>query len=69
MLGRNEQAVPAALFQGFKIGKCSPEAIDEFKSILITAYEQVLQKGVSPGCALGAMLDMASIEFKRCLDE
>lgn len=69
MLRRNERPVPAALFQGLKIGKCSPEAIDEFKSVLITAYEQVLQKGVSPSCALGAMLDVASMEVKRCLAE
>jgi hypothetical protein len=69
MLGRNEQAVPAALFQGFKKGRCSPEAIDQFRSTLITAYEQALQKGVSPSCALGAMLDLASAEFQRCLTE
>jgi hypothetical protein len=65
MLGHNRQPVPLALFEGFEREDFSPEAVDEFKSALIVAYEQALESGISPGHALGAMLDWVSMEVRR----
>ncbi len=65
MLGHNRQSVPLTLFEGFEKEEISVEAVDEFKSALIVAYEQALQNGVSPGFALGTMLDWVSLEVKR----
>jgi hypothetical protein len=66
MLGHNRHPVPLALFEGFEREDFSTEAADEFKSALIIAYEQAVQSGISPGRALGTMLDWVSIEVKRC---
>jgi len=41
------------------------EVIDEFMSELIVAYEQALHKGVSPSCAIAAILDLVSKECQR----
>jgi hypothetical protein len=65
MLGHNRQSVPLALFEGFEKEHISAEAVDEFKSSLIVAYEQALQNGIAPGFALGAMLDWVSLEVRR----
>jgi len=65
MLGHNRQPVPLALFEGFEKEHISAEAVDEFKSALIVAYEQALQSGIAPGYALGAMLDWVSLEVRR----
>ncbi|MGO9483480.1 MAG: hypothetical protein ACLPX9_02685 [Rhodomicrobium sp.] len=65
MLGHNREPVPLALFEGFEKDNISAEAIDEFKSALIVAYEQALQDGINPGFALGTMLDWVSLEVKR----
>lgn len=66
MWGHNHQAVPAALFEGFKNKTAAQEAADAFKSALIIAYEQALQNGLSPYAALSAMLDWVCAEFERC---
>jgi len=39
--------------------------MDEFESALIVAYEEALQNGVLPHCALAVMLDVASTEASR----
>jgi hypothetical protein len=65
MLGHNRQTVPLALFDGFEKEDISMEAVDDFKSALIVAYEQALQNGISPGFALGTMLDWVSLEVRR----
>jgi hypothetical protein len=62
----NHQLIAVALLGDFQDGNASPAVIDEFKSALIVAYEQALESGVSPVHALGAMLDWASLEFRRC---
>ena len=49
--------VPDALFEGLEQETPPAEAIDGFNSELAAAYERVLQKGVSPSSALGAMLE------------
>ena len=66
MLGREFFAIPEALLEGLEQEALPAEAIDEFKSQLITAYEGALQKGVSPCCALGALLDLVAEEAQRC---
>ncbi len=48
-----------------KIGFSTSQAMDEFESALIVAYEQALQNGVLPQCALAVMLDIASTEALR----
>lgn len=65
MLGHNSQFVPQTLFEGFDKEDISAQAIDDFRSALIIAYEQALENGVSPGFALGAMLDWVSLEIRR----
>jgi hypothetical protein len=65
MLGHNRQPVPLDLFEGFEREDDSAEASGEFKSAVIIAYEQALQNGVSPGQALGTMLDWISLEVRR----
>lgn len=65
MLGHNRYLVPQTLFEGFEKENISTDAIDEFKSALIVAYEQALENGMSPGSVFGAMLDWAALEVKR----
>jgi hypothetical protein len=65
MLGHNRQSVPLALFEDFKREDTADEAADDFKSALIVAYERALESGISPGHALGAMLDWVSLEVRR----
>ncbi len=65
MLGYNQRLAPLTLFDGLKKEDASLEAIDEFKSALIIAYEQALKGGLTPSAALAAMLDWLSLEFKR----
>ena len=65
MLGHNRHLVPQTLFEGFEKENTSTEAIDEFKSALIVAYEHALENGMSPGSVLGTMLDWAALEVKR----
>jgi hypothetical protein len=65
MLGHNRHLVPQTLFEGFEKENTSTDAIDDFKSALIVAYEQALENGMSPGSALGTMLDWAALEVKR----
>jgi hypothetical protein len=45
----------------------SAGAADTFRSVLIIAYEQALEEGVSPSAAIGIALDWISIELKRCV--
>ena len=45
----------------------SPEAADCFKSVLIIAYEQALEEGMSTSAAIGIVLDWVSLELKRCV--
>lgn len=67
MFGHNRQPVPAALFEGFKSEGASSEAGEEFRGNLIVAYEQALEQGIAPVCALATMLDVISQEFKRSI--
>ncbi len=66
MIGHNQRLAPAALFEGLKREDASPKAADDFKSVLIIAYEQALEEGISPGAAIEIVLDWLSLEFKRC---
>jgi hypothetical protein len=65
MLGHNRHPVPLALFEGFKKEDVADDVADDFKSALIIAYERALENGISPGFALGAMLDWISLELRR----
>jgi hypothetical protein len=69
MLGHNRLKVPSSPFEGFSGGNALSEASDEasekFKSALIVAYEEALERGLTPACALAAMLDLVSVELKR----
>jgi hypothetical protein len=65
MFGHNQRLAPQSLFEGCKQECASPKAVDDFKSVLIIAYEQALEEGISPSTALAAVLDWVVIEFKR----
>lgn len=65
MFGHNQRLAPQALFEGCRQESVSPKAAEDFMSVLIIAYEQALEEGVSPGAALAAVLDWVVIEFKR----
>jgi len=56
---------PSKIVEDFKIDGFTAQAMDEFVSVLIAAYEQALRNGVPPHCALAAMLDVASSEALR----
>jgi hypothetical protein len=56
-----ELAVPLTLCEG-----ASRKAADDFKSVLIIAYEQALEEGMSPSAAIGIVVDWVSLELKRC---
>jgi hypothetical protein len=47
-------------------GATTPAA-DTFKSVLIIAYEQAIEEGISPGAAIGIALDWISVELKRSM--
>jgi hypothetical protein len=66
MSSHDRRIVPSALFDECKRDETSTEALDEFKSALIVAYEQALEDGMSSGTALAAMIDVMSMEIKRC---
>ena len=61
ILEHGELAVPLPLCED-----TSPKAADDFKSVLIIAYEQAIEEGMSPGAAIGIVLDWISLEMKRC---
>jgi hypothetical protein len=61
----DHRLVAVALLGDIQNGNASTDVIDEFKSALISAYEQALESGISPANALGAMMDWACLEFKR----
>jgi hypothetical protein len=66
VLGRDFFAIPEAIFEGLEQETPPVEAIDDLKSDLIAAYERALQKGVSPFCAIGSLLDLVAEETQRC---
>jgi hypothetical protein len=62
MISKQRQlAAPPAL-----LDNSSPEAADNFRSVLIIAYEQALEEGIAPGAAIGIVLDWLTLELKRC---
>jgi hypothetical protein len=65
MSGRSQQLIPLALLEGLRKEGASSEAIDEFGSALIIAYEQALDSGLTPSAALAAMLDWVLSEFQK----
>ncbi len=58
-------AWPSKIVEDFKIDGFTAQAMDEFVSVLIVAYEQALRNGIPPHCALSVMLDVASSEAFR----
>ncbi len=56
---------PSKIVEDFKIGHFTAQAMDDFVSGLIVAYEQAVRNGIPPHCALAAMLDVASSEAFR----
>ena len=68
MFGHDKRLVPQAFFEDFEnITPSSSAALDEFKSTVIIAYERALDEGISSAIALAAMLDLMSVELKRCV--
>ena len=65
MFERNQTIVPGKLFDELGNKDGAPEAIDELKSSVIVAYEHALELGISPSAAIGAVLDLLSLEFQR----
>jgi hypothetical protein len=66
MFSHDRRFVPSALFDDYKRDETSTEALDEFKSALIVAYEQALEDRMSSGTALAAMIDVMSMGIKPC---
>lgn len=66
MFGSDRRLAPRALFDGYENRDGAPETMDEFMSVLMIAYEQALEEGVSPPAALAAVLDWVSLELRRC---
>jgi hypothetical protein len=65
MLGNSHRVVPATFFEDPKEDDAFLEAIGQFRSALIIAYDQALKKGMSSGSALAAIFDWMSLEFER----
>ncbi len=55
----------AKAFEDLKNDCSTAQAMDDFESALIVAYEQAVQSGVRPHCALAVMLNVASSEALR----
>jgi hypothetical protein len=68
MSKRDQRLVLVPLFEELSKEDASQDAIDEFRNILIIAYERVLEEGINPICAITAVLEWASAEFERCKD-
>ena len=43
------------------------DPLEEFQSALILAYEHALERGISPGIALAAILELTSTEMLRLI--
>jgi hypothetical protein len=67
MFCHDKSLVYPAFFDDFQECDASSEALDEFKSAIIIAYEQALEGGMSSSAAFAAVLDLLSAEFKRCV--
>jgi hypothetical protein len=67
MFGHDKRLIPQSFFEEFENNTPSSVALDEFKSTVIIAYERALDEGISSGAALAAMLDLMSVELKRCV--
>jgi hypothetical protein len=61
MIVEHEQLAVPTLCDGV-----SSKATDDFQSVLIIAYEQALEEGMSPSAAIGIVFDWVSSELKRC---
>lgn len=65
MLGHKRKTVPASLLDGSQKNDRLGEAIIEFKSALMAAYERALERGLCPSHALAAVLSWAANETER----
>ena len=63
MLEYGKGAVSEIHFEGLAEEPGLTEALDEFESAVIIAYETALQNGLSQAAALAALLEMASREL------
>ena len=67
MLCHDKRLVYPNLFNDSKGYDGEPEALNKFKGVLIVAYEQALDDGLSSDAIFSAMLDLVSAELKRCV--
>jgi len=67
MLSNDKRLISLAVFDEFQECDASSEALDEFKSAIIIAYERALEGGISSSAAFSAMLDLLAAELKRCV--
>jgi hypothetical protein len=67
MFGSNSNPVPSILFDGFNREDAPCEALDEFKTSVIAAYERALERGICSNVVISVMLDLASVELGRHL--
>jgi hypothetical protein len=67
MIEQDRRLAPRALFDGIENTDDRPETRDEFLSVVMIAYEQALEEGISPAGALAAILDWVSLELQRCV--
>jgi hypothetical protein len=65
MLNRQPVPIPPECFEDFAEEHTKPEPVDDFMSVLIAAYEHVLDQGTKPPVALTAVLGWASLEIRR----
>ena len=68
MIKQDRRLAPRALFDGFEHMEKTPGTADEFLSVVMIAYDQALEEGISPASALAAVLDWVSMELGRCVD-
>ena len=64
----DKRIVQVPLLGEFSNEDMSQDKIDEFRDIVIIAYERVLEDGIHPIHAITAVLEWASEEFERCKD-
>ena len=65
MFCHDKRLVFPDLFDDSQECDASKEALEEFRSAVIVAYEQALEEGISANAAFSAMLDLMAAELKR----
>ncbi len=65
MSARQTQNATAIVLGTCERNRDLADALEEFQSALILAYERALEQGISPSTAMAVILDWASSEMRR----